>query len=76
MTLRILDHDGDADARLIAIILRKFNLTSLVITSEDEALMAHDIEGSCLVLGGMPDGSVQLMVVADDDIPDDDTQIN
>ena len=78
MTLRILNHDGDPDARLVAIIMRKYGVTNLVITSEDEQAMAHDIEGSCLVLGNVPDGSgsIELKIVADADLPDDDEVIN
>lgn len=78
MTLRILDHEYDADARLVAILMKKMGVTSLVVTREDEQAMQHDIEGSCLVMGACPDGSgaVELRIVADEDLPDDDEKIN
>jgi hypothetical protein len=78
MTLRVLDHDGDADARLVAILMKKMGLTSLVITPADENAMAHDIEGSCLVLGQCPDrsGAIELKIVADNDLPAADQVIN
>lgn len=71
MTLRILDHDGDADARLVAIILHRLHLTSLVITSADEIGMAQDIQGHRLVVGNVPNsGSIELRIVGDADLPD------
>lgn len=71
MTLRILDHDGDADARLVAILLHKYGLKSLVITAQEEAGMAHDIVGHRLVIGNVPgSGSIELRIVGDADLPD------
>lgn len=78
MTLRILDHDGDADARLVAILLRLMGRTSLVVTACDEQDMARAIRGRCLVLANVPDGSgsIELRIVAEADLPQPDEAIN
>lgn len=72
MTLRVLEHVADADARLVAIIMHKMGVTSLVITQADEDGMSDAIEGQCLVLGQVPngDGSIELRVVDAADLPD------
>jgi hypothetical protein len=78
MVMRILDHGNDADARLVAILMKKMGVTSLVVTNEDDAAMLHDIEGCCLVAAVRPerDGTIELKIVRDEDLPDADEVIN
>lgn len=71
MTLRILEVVADADARLVAMILHKAGLNSLVLTCDDEQGMDTAIEGKALVLGQVPGtGNIELRFVALDDLPD------
>jgi hypothetical protein len=76
--LRVLDHDGDADARLVAILMRMMGRTSLVVTARDEQEMAERIRGCALVLANCPDGSgsIELRIVSRRDLPHPDEAIN
>lgn len=78
MTLRILDHEGDADARLVAILLNMLGGDAVIITPEDELAMDTMMGGHMrLVLGGHREtGAVELKFVRLSDLPGETEAIN
>jgi hypothetical protein len=70
--IRVLQHDTDADARIVAILMQKLGIESIGITNDEELAAAQAMRGRAVVIGCRPDGSVQLMVVAREALPGPD----
>jgi len=69
--MRVLDHEGDTDARMVAILMRKIGVESLIVTTGDDRAMVAGIAGKRLVMATCPDGSgsVELQLIDEAILP-------
>jgi hypothetical protein len=70
--IRVLQHDSESDARIVAILMYKLGIDEVVITNAEELAVGAALRTRRVVIGGRPDGSVQLMVVPCDALPGPD----
>jgi hypothetical protein len=70
--LRVLHFETDADARIVAILMHKLGIEEIEISNDEEHAAAFALCGRAVVIGGRPDGSVQLKVVPADAVPGED----
>lgn len=70
--IRVLQHDTDADARVVAILMHKLGIAEIEITNDDEMAAAAALYTRRVLIGSCPNGSARLMVVAADDVPGED----
>lgn len=70
--IRVLSHDTDPDARLVAVLMHKLGIESFQITNADEMAASAALYTRRVVMGQRSDGSVQVVVVPADAVPGPD----